>query len=385
MTIYSIDSNKDGFIDGTSLPVINEKINQDIRKSELDSFVELFSIDLSLIGGNIFHFVKGIRQDGLPVLFGGVNYFPIDFETDGWEMSTNGPQPRPSVRIARPNSPLFNMIRDANDLVGCNVVRMKTFRKYLDDGYSPDPHAHFPVEYYRIISKTAANRLYIEFELGNQLDRDNDKAPVRRILRDYCSYRYRSFDVNSQKFKYKDVTCPYAGETYFSSYGKNVSNPQEDSCGKQLADCKLRFGSPMSFNGLNVTRSPSKPTNPKPKDVWINTGLSIERIYQACESVWSVYVSGSTGNPPSTDDAYFPYSAGDYWGNQETNELWRYLDSKWVKKTVITSETQPSTIHSSQYWYRSSLGIWFAYSIEFYVSGNSELPFSGFPGAGALA
>jgi lambda family phage minor tail protein L len=54
-----------------------------------------------------------------------------------------------------------------------------------------------------------------------------------------------------------EISCPYQGASYFNDAGDITEEPSEDSCGRRLRDCKLRFGSvsPLPFDGFpNIKR-----------------------------------------------------------------------------------------------------------------------------------
>lgn len=379
---------------GSTIPLPNPKVIGQGLKPEFGNIVELFTINLISLGNEagLFHFIKGTNPENmLPVRFDNIEYIPVDFETSGWESTVEGPATRPKLRLARMNSSLFNFLRDADDLIGCDVIRTKTFDMFLDGTPDADPHAHFPKEYYKIERKVAANRIYVEFELASPLDEDNKKIPARRILRDYCTHQYRIFNNNINVFDYSNATCPHTSEeAFFDIDGNNVSRAN-DICGKQLTDCKLRFSTGVSLVGKTVITSSTEPANPLHDMFWINTAITPNRTMRASASYFTVDLSGSAGTPPNKNNAFFPYGEGNYWADIPTRRLWRFerpnivSDIVWNPKTVVQNDIKPTNLSNGEYWFDTINNLYYAYNISFYPAGYRELPFRGFPGAGSGA
>lgn len=391
MTTYSLDTDKDGYIDETGIPVINPELAKEVQKSELDSIVELFTLNLTKIGGDLFNFVNGVAYDGTYIKFGGIEYYPLVFESDGWEITTDGALPRPKIRLSRVNGALFNAISNADDLVNCQVIRTKTFRKYLDDGTEPNPLIYFPKEYYKIERKASANRIFIEFELSSALDNSEKQIPGRRILKNFCSHIYRRYNELIGAFDYSEATCQYTGIHFFDAHGNPVASPTDDICGKQFSDCKLRFSLNLAPDAIDFTQA-TEPAVFSENQYWLNTYYNPNRLYKAIGGFYSVYYKGSSGTPPSKDNVYFPYGEGDFWVDTMDHRLWRYETPEgqqneaynWYEKTVIASNSQPPTMVNGQYWHDTTNNLWYAYELKFYMAGYEELPFGAFPGAGGL-
>lgn len=210
-------------------------IHREAIKLTQDAIVEMYEIDLTPLGLDIVRF----SPTG-PVSFGGVEYQSIPIEVSGFQWSSEGTMPRPTMKLVAPNLNFLQLLVDFNDLVGMEVKRIKTFRKFLDDGESPSPSTMFPVEAYLINQKTAQTALLLEFTLSSRLDLESMKLPRKLILRDACVQNYRVFRGGG--FSYENVTCPYTGNNYFEADGTPTSDPRNDVCGKKLKDCKRRFG-----------------------------------------------------------------------------------------------------------------------------------------------
>ena len=179
---------------------------------------------------------------------------PMPVMASGFEMTSGGPAARPSITLGAGNLLISGLIIEAKDLVGCEVTRWRTFRRFLDDGYDPDPDSHFPLEIYRIERKKAARYGYfVEFELASILDQEGIKLPKRQILKDYCNFFYRWWDAETFQWQVdKYDPCPYMGGACYDKDGKAVTDPALDRCGKKLRDCQLRYpyGLEVPFRGF---------------------------------------------------------------------------------------------------------------------------------------
>jgi lambda family phage minor tail protein L len=207
--------------------------------------VELFIIDASAKGQGIYRFTSAVYDPDTgarleEVSFGGNVYQQIPIEAKGFEWNGTGTAPRPTLTFVAIDLILMQEMVRANDLVGCPVQRIKTNRKYLDDGLNPNPDAHYPIDYYQIEKKSKQVRQLLEFDLSNKLDQQGKMIPAKQVIRDTCQNQYRYWANN--RFNYQGVTCPYAGSNYFDQKGEGQLDPSKDRCGKRINDCVIRFG-----------------------------------------------------------------------------------------------------------------------------------------------
>ncbi len=205
-----------------------------------ESLVSLYTIDATEIGAGVYRITNYTESDGSPIRFGGLEFTPIPLQTEGWELISEGSMPRPVMRVSI-LSPVFNaLIRGYDNGVGAVVMRQRTFARFLDGHEDADSTAQFSVDIYRINEKKDESAGVIEWELASFFDVEGAKIPARQILRDTCTHTYRRWD--GYAFDYSKATCPYTASRYYMKNGNATSNPSEDSCGKHLSDCKLRFG-----------------------------------------------------------------------------------------------------------------------------------------------
>lgn len=204
--------------------------------------VQLFTLDLSPIGeSTTYNFTNGTMDNGALVEFNSVVYTPLPVEVEGFEQTGEGKLPRPRIRISNVTGVLQSAVVTYNDLVGATLKRKRTFYEFLDGGSSPDDTAYYEDQFI-VDRKTKQNKFEIEWELVSALDIENVLLPRKQAL-GTCTWRYRYYvdgafvDINDDE----GIECPYVGANYFTDSGAVTANADEDSCGRRLMDCKLRF------------------------------------------------------------------------------------------------------------------------------------------------
>lgn len=211
-----------------------------VQRPELDDLVTLYILDASILGGSVSYFTNSV-DGNQAIRFGGNIYVPVEFESEGWEWNGQGKAPTPKIRIGNVNEYITATIYQYEDLLGATVTRIRTFRRYLDDGPEANTQATFPTDIYRVERKSAENEVFVEFELSSAIDQAGRMLPGRQYMRDICGHRYRHWDENTGDFSYKFVTCPYVGTAFFDEFGE-ITDAVHDKCGKHISDCKARFG-----------------------------------------------------------------------------------------------------------------------------------------------
>lgn len=225
-------------------------INQDYQEGFAGNIVSLFTLDTTNIGGNsIFHFTKRMRETAY-ISFGGIQYAAIDINASGFLYDGQGAFPTPTLQVSNVANLLTAVVIDLKDLVGARISRIRTFEKYLDDGETPDPDSHFPIDYYVVDRKVNHNKVFIEWQLSSILDQTGRQIPGRTILRDVCTHTYRIFNPLTSTFDYSNASCPYSGNKYFDRKDETTSI-ENDNCSRRLTGCKARFGA----NGVLPTRA----------------------------------------------------------------------------------------------------------------------------------
>lgn len=173
------------------------------------------------------------------VRFGGLDYLAIPCEDEGYEFTGRGTLPRPKIRISNVNNFIGGFLAQYGDCLGATLIRRRTLAKYLDDRPTADPNQEFPRDIYRVQQRTLKNKFVVEFELSAAIDLVEETLPRRPVVANTCMWRYRSAE------------CGYAGGAVAKADGSRTIYMGEDMCGKQISDCKLRFGAAtLPFGGF---------------------------------------------------------------------------------------------------------------------------------------
>lgn len=218
---------------------MNNVIASDIQRLSQDAIVTMFELDASKFGEGILRF-SPTSVDGNPVIFNGFEYQPFPIQAEGFEWSGSGTLPRPTLTMAAKDLFFLALVINSDDLVGCPITRIRTYRKYLDDGSTPNPQATFPPDHYVIERKASQSRTTLQFELSAKMDQQGRMIPARQILRDTCTHRFRFWASN--RWNYTGVTCPYTGPAMYEPSGAPTNDPAKAKCGKRLSDCRVHFG-----------------------------------------------------------------------------------------------------------------------------------------------
>lgn len=222
-------------------PPLAEEFSSLVQSAELDDYVELYDLDATVLGGDVYRFTSTAFVDH-EIAWNGNMYGPITVHTSGWAWNGQGPLPTPIIQVSNVSLAFGAAAIAFHDLLGATLTRTRTFRRFLDGQPEADVDAHFPLDIYRIDRKRLMTKAVIEWELAAVMDQQGLYLPRRPVLRNACTHRYRRFDVNAMAFDYTHASCPYAGSAYFTEIGATTTDPAADHCGKRLSDCKLRFG-----------------------------------------------------------------------------------------------------------------------------------------------
>lgn len=208
-------------------------IASDIQSLSPTAVIELFELVMT-DGNSAFTFHAGTNQLLQNVVWGGVSYVAAPIEAEGFDISSKGVLPRPKIRVANIDGVMSAAVMENDDLVGCKVIRKRTFAKYLDSvnftGGNPnaDPNQHFPDDIWYVERKVSENRYVIEWELSSAFDLIGVMLPYRQVVQNTCSWGYRSAE------------CGYTGTSAFD-INDLPTTLGSDVCAKRLSSCKLRF------------------------------------------------------------------------------------------------------------------------------------------------
>jgi lambda family phage minor tail protein L len=206
-----------------------------------EGLVSLFVLDTTMFpGGQLFYFAS-LADFETEAVWGGQVYAPLPMDVTGFEYTTRGTLPQPTITISNLYGAGNTLIDEYKGLVGALVTRTLTLSRFLDSGETPDPNAYISRDTYVVSQKTSHTAVAIAFKLTSRLDQEGSKIPKRQILRDVCSHSYRVYDPSTGDFNYSKATCPYTGTGYFDP-NNNPTTPDKDACGRFMTGCTARFG-----------------------------------------------------------------------------------------------------------------------------------------------
>lgn len=221
----------------------------DVQKNWHDGIVEMFDLDLSVITGDPndkFYFANQIKPDSTKIQWKGNVYEPLPLLSAGYEKTTAGQIPQPSLTVANVLGTFTEVINSLDDLVGGKVTRRRTLGKYLDGEPEADSTQEFPIDIFFIERKTEETALSITWQLSSVLDLEGVLLPRRVITQNFCQWQYRSSE------------CGYTGGAVADASDRPTNNINLDVCGKRLASCQLRFVNQSlpfgGFPGANLVR-----------------------------------------------------------------------------------------------------------------------------------
>jgi lambda family phage minor tail protein L len=222
-------------------------IASDIQKLAPGDLVAFYQLDMTSVGSTILYFHTGLNGLLSSVIWQGISYAPVPMQIEGFEITSKGTLPRPTVRISNISGLIGAYCRTYNDLVGAKLTRKRTFARYLDavnfpDGINPnaDPNVEFAEDVFFVDRKSNENRQMVEFELAAAFDVQGVRLPRRQFIQNVCSWGYRSAE------------CGFTGGAVAKADDTATTDIALDSCGKRPSSCKLRFGiyNPLPFGGF---------------------------------------------------------------------------------------------------------------------------------------
>lgn len=213
-------------------------ISADLQSLSPGNIVLLYELDTTVIGGtDILRFHPGNNILGNNVVWGGQVYSCYPVDATGFERTGSGTMPRPKLTVANVDGLIGKLGRDLGGLEGARLTRIRTFMKYLDGvnfpgGVNPtaDPDEFIEKEIWSVARRSGENRIFVEYELAASFDLAHVKVPRRQVIQNVCTWIYRSGE------------CSYAGPPVANQRDEPTSDIAQDTCGKRLGSCKLRFG-----------------------------------------------------------------------------------------------------------------------------------------------
>tara|TARA_R100000781_G_scaffold49607_1_gene32915 strand:+ start:5341 stop:6273 length:933 start_codon:yes stop_codon:yes gene_type:complete len=239
--------------DNTVVWTAISSVFEDLNSFAPDKIIELFEIEFTsavatVVGVNKYYFHAGLNEGFTGnVVFNENVYTAVPIKAEGFELTTQGTIPRPTITIANLNGGITTLLKlvntaqyttnpsqtavfSGNDLGNSEVRRITTLKKYLDGEPDADINARFPDQIFVIDRKILETRDVVQFELVSAMDQQGKMIPKRQCVSNICQWVYRSSE------------CSYTGTNFFNINDQSVSSAADDVCGKRLTSCKARFG-----------------------------------------------------------------------------------------------------------------------------------------------
>lgn len=217
----------------------------------------LHELDGTGQGGGIWRWANSAEPDGRPVRWRGVEWPPLDVKVEGYQWGGDViPRPRVTASLADENGKLprffLDLLATSNGGLGMTLSTWRVAACCLEGHEAEGTDAVALPDLY-IIDRASWNALAVSWEFIALLDLPRCTLPARYALHDTCPFVYRRWNADKKAFEYGKGTgaCPYTGQACFNRHGKTC-NPEEDECGRRLADCLARHGSaaPLPFGGF---------------------------------------------------------------------------------------------------------------------------------------
>lgn len=274
----------------------DENVKDAIMDLDPSTLICLYTIELKDKNGSsvgFYRFHGGENGYNKNLRYGGIDsnnkneYFYVPMIATGFDFVDQS-LPRPTLRFDNTDGYFSLRANHFDDFIGFNVVRIKTFLRFLDgvnfaNGVNPfgsGNESSYPHEKYIINKKNMENNQLIEFELVSAFEKEGGLIPARKIVYNVCQWKYRSSygcgytggpvaDESDNKFvnpgsptKYSDSSTYSINQSVFIDNGTNdknyfvciqsttpgespITHPKKwtkDACSKNIKGCRLRFG-----------------------------------------------------------------------------------------------------------------------------------------------
>ena len=193
-------------VDNTVVWTAISSVYEDLAVLAPSAIIELFelTLDPTLHGSSdVYRFHAGCNASVTGnIIWNGNPYSRLPIKAEGFEFSSAGSLPRPTLTVANLDGGitavllLVNATTPGNDLIGAQLKRIRTLKKYLDGEAAADPHAKFPDEIWFIDRKSAENRDVVQFELASKLDMAGVMLPRRQLVSNICQWQYKSSECS---------------------------------------------------------------------------------------------------------------------------------------------------------------------------------------------
>lgn len=153
----------------------------------------------------------------------GVEYLPVPLESQGFDVSGNGPTAQPTVvigNVAQQVNDFINLLKTPGyRLEGARFTRRLIQGRYLDGGIEASaPIKGPPADIYTVEQLSSQNREAITLKLRTGFETEGVTLPGRLAMRT-CSFEYRGDGCNYNG-PLNNVPCPYTLEGCKQRFGQ---------------------------------------------------------------------------------------------------------------------------------------------------------------------
>lgn len=254
------------FANEIPFPYTNVQSNPNYNSAEIDSPLGVLrfhnmTINYENISSNLNSAILSNQ-----IIWQGKRYVPFPIVIEGFETIARGTLPKPKLTFTSQNQidtyntffvKIKNTIRSIGDIIGLQIVRKRTFLKYLDavnfksyggiindDDFviDPDPYAQLSPDIYYIDRKLKENKNILQYELSSILDLENIRLPLRTLYSEACSFDYRG-----EGCQYSETSNPYSTTL---NQGKPIANDKDEVI-SSLLGTSLSAGNPLIWEKTN--------------------------------------------------------------------------------------------------------------------------------------
>ena len=312
------------------------------------------------VNDGILRFHNNIKVFDSFVVWQGRKYWPAPINAEGFESSTKGTLPQPSLSIASQSETgtdqlalLKNQIRKFGDIIGSKVTRRRTFAKYLDtinflsgstlspssaitlpDGYEPDPYAELPKDVYYIERKQTENKNVLTYQLSSILDLEGTKIPRRIINADKCVWQYRGIGC---WYQHAEKVTNADGEIVTENPVPLLEKAQLETINQDPLSLEtgLPKNAPPVANDKNERLGPGDNLGKWKIDVEYKTG---DYVFLEKEKIKYYFVCVKNNGQGDTTDAILPPNS-EYWNADECSKTLTGCRMRWGAKKGKVNDT----------------------------------------------
>lgn len=107
-------------------------ITSQIQKLAPSAIIELFELDLTALGGDVYYFHAGSNGLTQNIQWQGQVYTAYPVKAQGFEYTVNGQLPRPRLFVSNAFGTITSILLAYNNMLGAKITRKRTLAKYLD-------------------------------------------------------------------------------------------------------------------------------------------------------------------------------------------------------------------------------------------------------------